>query len=196
MRSFASLGYISGRNSAMHTLTDLDELKNMVNPKTKSHLVLAHNSQYKLNGAQDVSDELLDDSLLLVKEFPTKIRYLINAAKAYEIRKQPDKALEMYERARAMRPDNTVVLSRLGVLYDGKGELEKTCACFEKAARLRPEDMRIQNNYNAALWKSAFTAKKRGDLKGAEDLLRKLKERDPQNAAVDKALEMIMNEGK
>jgi len=191
MRSFASLGYVSGRNSEAHSLTNVTELAQMDNPKTKSPLVLAHNRQYMLNGAQDVSDELLDDSLLLVEEFPKKIRYLVNAAKAYEIRNQPDEALALFERARVVSPENTVVLTHLGMLYDRKGDLEKTRECFAKAAELRPQDIHLQNNYNAALWRAASVAREKGDLKSAELYLKKLQARDPENISVRQNLQQI-----
>jgi tetratricopeptide (TPR) repeat protein len=55
-------------------------------------------------------------------------------------RGQPDKALEMFQKALEIEPRLAIAYQNMAVIYRGKGDLESAKRMIEKAIELRPDD--------------------------------------------------------
>ena len=67
-------------------------------------------------------------------------------ARVYELQGKNDDALATFQKALAVAPDSTAILSAIGNVYLSKNDLKSAQKYFEKANTLAPHDAMIQNN--------------------------------------------------
>jgi Flp pilus assembly protein TadD len=53
-----------------------------------------------------------------------------------------------FERAVLVDPDNAAALNNLAIALEQQGEFEKARECYEKALKLKPRSLYIQQNYD------------------------------------------------
>jgi Flp pilus assembly protein TadD len=64
---------------------------------------------------------------------------------------QFDEAIEHYEKALSINPDNTELLISLGFIYQDLGELDEAIEHYEKALSINPDNVRALNNLGVIL---------------------------------------------
>jgi len=76
----------------------------------------------------------------------------------YQLEKQPEKALEMYEKAKKIEPDYALTYYRLGFFFEEKDEIEKAKDFYRQAVKFDPEDSMAAERYAWMLVKLGFVA--------------------------------------
>jgi cytochrome c-type biogenesis protein CcmH/NrfG len=82
----------------------------------------------------------------VVARDPKNVEAWIQLGNDYFDTRQPQKAIEAYDRALELRPSNPNVLTDQGVMYREIGQFEKAIANFQKANQVDPKH--VQSLYN------------------------------------------------
>ena len=82
----------------------------------------------------------------VVARDPKNAEAWIQLGNDYYDTRQPQKAIEAYNRALELRPNNPNILTDQGVMYRDVGQFEKAIARFQKANQIDPKH--IQSLYN------------------------------------------------
>lgn len=107
--------------------------------------------------APDAADEqgIGSDTLLQIENLKTKAASKEATAEAwrelgniYFDNDRPEQAIKAYERALALRPDDTDILNDQGAMYRQTGDFGRAAANFEKAVALDPNN--LESLYNGA----------------------------------------------
>lgn len=127
-------------------------------------------------------DPKLADELTVVKQMlakdPGNYAHLVQAGNLYYDMGNFASAIEVYEKARAVKDDSADVQTDLGNCYREVGQSAKAIELFDKAAALRPDHW--QSRYNAAVVRLFDLA----DPAGAREELEKLKAVKPAPAGM------------
>lgn len=105
-------------------------------------------------------------------EEPTNLEALRALGNAYFDADQPEQAIAVYDRALALRPDDTDILNDQGAMYRQIGAYSKALANFEKAFKIDPKN--LESLYNSG-YVSAFDM---NDIPKALDAWRRYLKRD------------------
>ena len=111
----------------------------------------------------------------VLKLDPNAVNALIKLGEAASYANLNDVAVYVFEDALAIDPKNNETLRLLGRVYEGTGELKKAYVCFEKIARLSPNDKEGQDKVRDLAAKMAMAGKQddQGKVKGFSDLIDK-----------------------
>lgn len=75
----------------------------------------------------------------------------VNLGNIYFDAHLPDKAIQAYEHALRLAPENADVLTDLGIMYREKGEYEKAVGAFRKAIAIEPQHQNAMFNEGVVL---------------------------------------------
>ncbi len=106
---------------------------------------------YERIGMEEKSDEDLLESLTINPNSPYVLNYLAYAwlERNYKI----DIAIEMLEKAYALREEDPYITDSIGWAYYLIGEYQKAEKLLKKAVRLMPNDPVVNDHYGDVLWK-------------------------------------------
>lgn len=108
---------------------------------------------------------------------PENITFLIRTGRAYRCLGFPQKALEYYEKAKAVNPDDPTLLTNIGAVHLSQGEYAAARPYYEKGVALieRNPSSVTAHDAGVAYGNYAFCLGKVGDIKGAKKHLKNAK---------------------
>ncbi|MBI5544890.1 MAG: tetratricopeptide repeat protein [Deltaproteobacteria bacterium] len=112
---------------------------------------------------------------------PLNPRVWLFSGRFFELKGEPSRAIEAYERATQLRPDLVDAHERLGALQASAGHLGPAVAHLRVVVEARPEDRTARANL-------AEAHERQGELEEAERHWRSLADSAPQNVAYRRRL--------
>ena len=110
---------------------------------------------------------------------------MIDLGNGYYDLSEPSKAIEYYERALQIRPNNASVIVDLGAMYRQNGDADKAIELFNKAIQVDPQLPQAYFNLGMVL------RSEKNDAIGAAKAWKKYLELDPNSQAKEFLQEQI-----
>src|SRR5690606_9847654 len=116
------------------------------------------------------SDAAVDLIQQVLKEGPAELSARLALGQIYDRRGDYLEALEQYEAARALDPDNVVVLSKIGVVLAALGRFDEAERELKRAQRLDPNRADVHATIGILHFKRGLYAAAEAELKRAIEL--------------------------
>lgn len=110
-----------------------------------------HRTYDDSNGVNAAGQAHTNDSGSVTAASSPPTDHLHREASALARQGRLDKAIELYERVLAGRPDYAEAHNNLGIVYGRKGRIEESIDAFHRALAIRPEYAEAHNNLGVAL---------------------------------------------
>lgn len=107
-------------------------------------------------------------------------QYLINLGEGYAQKKMWNKAIECFQRAIAIQPQNPIAHNDLGYVYQEMGFYKEALQEYEIALKIRPDYKEVQQNMLSCICKWSQDLIDRGKYRTATEILNEAIRRFPQ----------------
>eukprot|EP01063_Lacrimia_lanifica_P030925 TRINITY_DN5002_c0_g1_i1.p1 TRINITY_DN5002_c0_g1~~TRINITY_DN5002_c0_g1_i1.p1 ORF type:complete len:1347 (+),score=658.12 TRINITY_DN5002_c0_g1_i1:120-4160(+) len=124
----------------------------------------------------------------LVEAFPTVGSYMF-LGEAYMSIQEPEKAIEAYEKARAMDPNDAEMASRIGRAFITTHDYAKAIQYYKNAVKTEPNKLALRHDLASLYWKL-------GSYEEAEKELKNSLQKKEKNASGGEKLQSIMDDVK
>ncbi|MGH9324629.1 MAG: tetratricopeptide repeat protein [Vicinamibacteria bacterium] len=139
--------------------------------------------KFNVSSKSDDHQATLASLLELEKMMPESAEILFNIGSTYENLNDPDKALEYYKKATALKPDLYDAWLAIGDIYGKRKSWADAASAMKKAIALKADPVHTLNY--------AIYAQNSGDVEGAEGGYQKTLELDPKSAMAHYQLGLI-----
>jgi len=122
----------------------LDRMPRKIGPEVyvAAARLLENNSKF------DEAEAKYQDALRVA---PNDLNALVGLARLHDRQGQPQKAIEVYQRAAQAHPSEALVFNDMGLCYRRQRQLDKSLLAFRKSVSLAAENGKYRNNLAAAL---------------------------------------------
>ena len=118
----------------------------------------------------------------LVEAFPTVGSYLF-LGEAYMAIQEPEKAIQTFEKARAMDPNDAEMSSKIGMAFVTTHDYQKAIQYYRNAVKAEPKKLTLRHDLANLYWKLGSYSDAEEELKAS--LIRKEKERSSGSGSDD-----------